>query len=190
MAPLLYMLLKKTSWILPAVLGLVYITGDLMLTKLFWKPEVFFFFCLGSCFALRKIDWISLVNSGWSFLIYIALYVVMLFAFMSVDNRILLNISVLFGFPVLISLTKLISKMMPGTVAQKYVIATFFIYLYHYYIACFMWRPLAFVLGTTEASLFFAYFGGGILTVLFLYVAYYLTDKYFHRLVSVIVGGR
>jgi len=190
LSPLIYSSIKKTLWLLPLILGLVWVLNKEMSLNL-WMIDACFFFSLGACLSIKEIDLLSLFTK--SFLWYFIIYIVLLGIYLIYSYTLLLRISVFFGFALFISVSKQIEKRGGDAFIlreKKFVVITFFIYLFHIYIAGFMWRPFCLILGTSETSLFFSYFGGALTTIIILYYIFVLLNYFLPKLTTLLIGSR
>ena len=191
LSPIIFVCIRKTSVLLPILLGVMWVADEYIgIGMSLWKPRAYFFFALGSWFGIKQIDFVKLVKTGWLMAAYVLIYsgVVLLYLVFKFDWMI--NMSVLLGFPVLISLAKMIAKRMQNPISPRMVAMTFFIFLYHYYFAVLLWRVICLIIGTSELSLFVAFIGGAVLTVLGLAVLYCILERICPRFLGLMVGGR
>lgn len=189
-SPVIYFIIKKTSWLLPVSLGIMWITGYPHIGFVVWKLKAYFFFSIGAWLALRQIDCVEMVKKNWYILLYLVFYIIILASYLFFNYDCLLRISVIAGFPFFISIAKTISGKMKKTVSSSLVVATFFIFLYHYLIANLMWRLYCALIGTSEIALFASYFLGAVTTIAILYFVYCILNKITPKFTFVLVGGR
>lgn len=190
LSPLFFIIIKKSSWLLPVLIGVLWMVDFSEDSFVLWKPKAYFFFSLGAWLAIKQIDWVALFRKGPWLILYFILYISILSLYLLYENKVFLTISVPLGFSLFISLSKTITVSMTKVVEQKYVVITFFIFLYHYYIAPFMWRPYCVFFGTSEVALLFAYLFGALTTIVLFYYFYILINKFLPKFTSLIIGGR
>lgn len=191
LSPVFFIGIKKLSWLLPLVLGLMWIIDFPSSTPPLLNTRAYFFFSLGALFSIREIDIIEVMRKGISFFGGgLLLYVVALVVYISTEMEYVLNLSVLIGFPFVLSIVKAASERMEKPVSGKMVVMTFFVFLYHYYLAVFIWRVYCLALGTSEVAVFFAYILGAATTIFSLYIVYALMSKLTPKVLSMMVGGR
>jgi len=190
LSPFVYLIEKKISWFLPALLGALWLLGIPHTSMAFWKARAYFFFSLGSCFSINKIDFVSFFEKPKYAVLCFLLYVATIICYMKTENLFILNTSILLSFSPLVFVASSLSKRFNSNKYNQYVVVTFFIYLYHYYVAQFMWRPFCAVFGTSEVALFLAYFLGAFATIILLSLVFYLLKRYLPKITAVIVGGR
>lgn len=189
-APLIWLAINTLSLLLPLLFGAWYLSGYPHIALIGINERAFFFFSMGSWFAIKGIDFIDKMKTDWQLVVlYWALYIGLLSLYVFIKQDWLLRLSVIVAFPALVSLVKLIvgpERRCP----HSYLVCTVFIYLYHYYIVMIIWRLLVVLLGTSEISVFISYILGVIITILGFYFTYVILNKLFPKLMSVIVGGR
>lgn len=190
LSPVFFICMKKVSWLLPLVLGLMWIIDFPSPSSPVLNTRAYFFFSLGALFSIREIDIIEVMRKGKRSVLYLLLYLVALVVYISTEIEYVLNLSVLIGFPLVLSIVKVTSERMKKPVSGKMVVMTFFVFLYHYYLAVFIWRVYCLALGTSEVAVFFAYILGAVTTILCLYIVYTLMCKLTPKVLSVVVGGR
>ena len=188
-SPLIYISIKWLSWFIPFLFGIWWIVGVPNAPEIGFSVKSFFFVSTGAWFAIKGIDFIEKLRSDWSILIFWAVYVVCIYLYKHYDAEWLLRLSVIAGCPAMIATIKLLANLAKPC-PHAFVVCTVFTYMYHYFVPQLLWRLLVIPLGTSESSIFVAFFLGVALTIVGFYFTYILLNKLFPKITSVIVGGR
>lgn len=187
--PLLYIGIKKFSLAIPLLFGIWWVVGLPHVPVIGFSVKAFFFVIVGAWFAIKGIDFIEKLRSDWSIIIFWAVYVTCIFLYKHYDSEWILRLSVIAGCPAMIATIKLLAN--PAKPCpHAFVVCTVFTYMYHYFVPQLLWRLLVIPLGTSELSIFVAFFLSVALTVVSFYFTYILLNKLFPKITSVIVGGR
>ena len=190
-SPLVLFIIRKTNVVLPLTLLILWFLGISPIPYKGFGINGLCFFTMGAYLSINSIDIVAKIKLSSTSLGYILAYLGILTVAYYSDNTYLLNLSVLFSFPMWILLSKWLSHNINKSCPKLLITGTFFIYMYHYfYVTVFSSRVILAVLGTSEPMCFIAYIFGTLFTIGFLYGIYLLINKYLPIVSSILVGGR
>lgn len=188
-APIIWLIIKYTNFILPITLTVCWISG-------FWYEvpglgiRSFLFFTIGAYIAYMKADFIELVRPRNIWYVHILIFISLYGVFIYYNSEIVHKLAILASFPVWICFAYIVSLWINQKCTSTLVTGTFFAFLYHFPIAHRVPVFVTKLFGISEPSVILCYFTGAIITSLSLLIVYYLGKKFMSRYFAVLVGGR
>lgn len=194
LSPVLYIFIKYIKHSLAFVILLLLVWGvfdfcgmDWQLTPYGINIMAIAFFVLGSYLAVHEIDILKLSDSLFKYALPVWLLCVCFVQHMEF-LRLPLLIS---AFIIIIKISHYFAKRHSFTRLQEWTTASFFVYLYHYYLVIFSSKVLFSLIAPSDGwGAFLVYALSITITLISLFAIYFIIKKIMPRVVSVIVGGR
>lgn len=179
--PLIFWLTKKLSYLLPLILGILWIT-QASLQIVGFSTEAFFFFSVGSFFSIKKKNFIQPVKSHATLLgiIYILFVAITFLTKDFIWSIYLKRISILIGIPFAIALSASMIQQGKWRVNHFLEECSFFIYAYHIIVLPIVFRFLTSIIPcTSDIRATILYFLWAATTICGGLIIYYCMKKMF-----------
>lgn len=191
----LYPLLRRTGFLLPALLGAAWVATSYNYAPINgFSLIALFFFMLGASFAIRRVSFAPLFASlrGPATVGYLLL-LVLLFLFGGYGDWVgsLFNLSVIFGVVALGGWVTCLLERVKRPAPTSWAALSFFIYAAHYYLLLLLLRlSLRWLYPESDWALTLLYLSLPLITVLLLMVIYRLLHRLTPSLLALLTGAR
>lgn len=190
--PLIYWLTKKIGYLLPLILGILWMT-QVSLSIVGFSTEAFFFFTVGSFFSIKKKNFTELVKSHATLLgiIYIVFVSITLLTKDFIWSIYIKRISILIGIPFAIAISASLIEQGKWRVNHFLEESSFFIYAYHIIVLPIVFRLLTSVIPCTSdirATLLYFLWATTVIGVGL--IIYYCLKKCLPKTTALLTGGK